>query len=406
MAQQHIETLGGWGHDIYPKLSWFRQERVSEARIMVVGCGALGNEVLKNLVLFGVHHLVIVDFDQIEVSNLSRSILFSLADTSRNKVDVAAERLRGINPEVEVLPICGDIAYDVGLGLLRKMDVVIGCVDSRWARYCINRLCMRAGIPWVDGGIDGLEGTVRVFAPGQNCYACNLGTEGLKELTSRMPCSGIIRKNEAAGRAPTTPVIASIIGAVQVQEAMKIVNSEKLIDKSEELTSLCGKMFYYEGQHLTTKLVDFKAYDDDCPVHEYWEPIIASPLSTQSTAREVLEYLNSQLSASARELDERTLNSQLLLLNDCFVDYIEDRQSGQQIPMMCAGHHVADRIAQDKQLGRKTDSDYYQHEIWTIDKQFPWPQLTLKQLGIPDWDLLHVRTEYGDYYVELTESKI
>ena len=391
--KSHIETLGGWGHDIYSKLSWFHQQRVSEAHVMVVGCGALGNEVLKNLVLFGVLHFVLVDFDRIEVSNLSRSILYSQADAAehRYKVDAAAERLRAINPEVDVRTICGDIAYDVGLGLLRQMDVVIGCVDSRWARYCINRLCMRAGIPWVDGGIDGLEGTVRVFAPGQNCYACNLGTEGLKELTRRMPCSGIIRRNEVAGRAPTTPVIASIIGAVQVQEAMKIVNSEKLIVNSGDLTSLCGKMFYYEGQHLTTKLVDFKAYDDDCPVHECWKPISVSSLSTQSTVAEVLGYLNSEL---------KNQNSQLIL-NDCFVDYIEDRQTGQQTPMMCAGHLVADRIGNDEQLGQKLDSDYYQHEIRSVDKHFPWPHLTLKQLGIPECDVLHVNTDHGDYYVEI-----
>ena len=392
----HIETLGGWGHDIYPKLSWFHQQRVSEAHIMVVGCGALGNEVLKNLVLFGVQHLVIVDFDRIEVSNLSRSILYSQADAAkrRYKVDAAAERLRAINPAVEVQTICGDVAYDVGLGLLRRMDVVIGCVDSRWARYCINRLCMRAGIPWVDGGIDGLEGTVRVFAPSENCYACNLGTEGQQELARRMPCSGIVRRNEVAGRAPTTPVIASIIGAVQVQEAMKIVNSEKIIDKKGEFTSLCGKMFYYEGQHLTTKLVDFKAYDDDCPVHECWEPIIASPLSTQSTVAEVLGYLNSLNSQLS------TLNSQLIL-NDCFVDYIEDRQNGQRTPMMCAGHLVAERIGSDELLSRKRDTDYYQHEYRSIDKHFPWPHLTLKQLGIPECDVLHVSTEQGEDYVEI-----
>jgi adenylyltransferase/sulfurtransferase len=82
---------------------------------------------------------------------------------------------------------------------------------------------MRAGIPWVDGGIDGLEGTVRVFAPGKNCYACNLGPEGLKDLARRMPCSGIIRRQEQAGSAPTTSIIASIIGAIEVQEGLKMI---------------------------------------------------------------------------------------------------------------------------------------------------------------------------------------
>ena len=166
----------------------FRQEEVSDARIMVVGCGALGNEVLKNLVLLGARHLVVVDFDRVENDNLSRSVLFTKddAEAGRYKVEAVAERLRQMAPETEVTPICGDIAYDVGLGLIRRMNVLIGCVDNRWARYCINRHAMRAGIPWVDGGIDTLEGTARVFKPGENCYACSLGPEGLRDMARRM----------------------------------------------------------------------------------------------------------------------------------------------------------------------------------------------------------------------------
>ena len=145
------------GADLYPRLSWFKQDRLRAANVMVVGCGALGNEVLKNLALFGVGHLVVVDFDVVEPSNLTRSILFNRADAQagRPKALVAAERIQEINPEIRVLPLLGDITHDVGLGLLRRMDVVVGCVDNRWARYCLNRLCMRANVPWVDGGIDG-----------------------------------------------------------------------------------------------------------------------------------------------------------------------------------------------------------------------------------------------------------
>ena len=173
-------------------VSPFRQDMVSAAKVMVVGCGALGNEVLKNLVLMGVRHLVVVDFDTIEADNLTRSVFFTMDDAKagRKKALVMAERLREMNPETEVQTICGDIAFDVGLGLIRRMDVVIGCVDNRWARYCINRLCMRAGKPWVDGGIDNMEGTARVFMPGENCYACSIGPEGLRDLAYRMPCAG------------------------------------------------------------------------------------------------------------------------------------------------------------------------------------------------------------------------
>ena len=186
-----------WGEEVLSQLSWFKIDRLKQANVMVVGCGALGNEVLKNLVLFGVGHLVIVDFDTVEATNMTRSVLFRREDAKANrpKVLVAAARLRELNSSVQILPICGDIGHDVGLGLLRRMDVVVGCVDNRWARYCLNRLCMRAGVPWVDGGIDGLEGTARVFVPGKNCYACNLGPEALKDLSYRISCSTAIRRN-------------------------------------------------------------------------------------------------------------------------------------------------------------------------------------------------------------------
>ena len=245
-----------------------RQNQVSAAHVMVVGCGALGNEVLKNLVLMGVAHITVVDFDVVEMGNLTRSVLFSKSDAEKKrlKVEVVAERLKQMNPAVEINAICGDITYDVGLGLVRRMDVIIGCVDSRWARFYINRLCMRAGIPWVDGGINGLEGTVRVFAPAKNCYACNLGPEGLNDLAKRMPCSGIIRRQELSGTAPTTSIVASIIGAIEVQEALKLI-------QKDFGTSLCGKMLYYDGEHTTVRIASYQAYDDECPEHEQWAPV-------------------------------------------------------------------------------------------------------------------------------------
>ncbi len=399
--QQPTATLSEWGHDIYPKLSWFRQDLVDQAHVMVIGCGALGNEVLKNLVLFGVRHLVIVDFDEVEMSNLTRSILYNATDARqhRRKVEAAAERLRAINPAVEVTTIDGDICYDVGLGIIRRMQVVIGCVDNRWARYCINRLCLRAGIPWVDGGIEGLEGTVRVFVPGKNCYACNLGTEGLKDLSRRQPCSGIIRRNEEAGRIPTTPIIASVIGAVEVQEAMKLLHPEQL--ESGELTSLCGKVFYYEGQHLTTRTAHFEAYDDDCPVHEQWTDIRPSAITADCQVGETLKMLQELLYQESHERH----NPAIVLHGDCFVDTIEDRRDGQEWTMMCAGHEVASRMEKKESLRQRMFSDFYQHEYRVLDNTFPYPELTLSQVGIPPCDVLHVKTSAGDYYFEMNDSQ-
>ena len=375
--------------------SCFEQQRVSAARVMVVGCGAMGNEVLKNLVLLGVEHIVAVDFDIVEMGNLSRSVLFSRSDAEarRLKVDVVAERLKMMNPAIEVQTICGDVAYDVGLGLIRRMDVVIGCVDSRWARYCINRLCMRAGVPWVDGGIEELEGTARVFVPGKNCYACNLGTEGLKELSRRMPCSGIIRRHEASGSAPTTSIVASVIGAVQVQEALKLIDKDGLV--RGDLTSLCGKMFYYDGQHLTTRLVDFKAYDDDCVVHEQWTPVRQTGISVGMTVSEAL-------AAGRQALGAEQVS--ICLENDCFVDYVVERKNDQRTSVMCPGKAVESFVEQNTMLRGIPNSGLYQHEYREVDDTFPYLLLTLAQLGIPVSDVLHVVADGKDYYLEIDAS--
>ena len=370
----------------------FDQRRVADARIMVVGCGALGNEVLKNLALLGVGHITLVDFDVVEAGNLSRSVLFSKSDAAAHglKVEAAAARLRAMNPALEVQTICGDIAYDVGLGTVRRQDVVVGCVDSRWARYCINRLCMRAGVAWVDGGIGELEGTARVFVPGRNCYACNLGPKGLAELARRMPCAGVIRRQVAAGSAPTSVITASVIGAVEAQEALKIVDGERL--ERGEMTSLCGRMFYYDGQHLTTRTVDFEAWDADCGAHDRWEPIGATAVTADWTVGEALRRIGLELGAKGVTI---------CLENDCFVDYVVDRETDGRTMVMKPGHAVADAIAGEGALGGAAFGGLYQHEYREVDRDFPYQGIGLRGLGIPEGDVLHVVADGKEYYLEL-----
>ena len=369
----------------------FSADRIAAANIMVVGCGALGNEVLKNLALMGAGHIWAVDFDRVETGNLSRSVLFRKKDAleGRFKVEVAAERLKEMNSAMEVTPVRGDIAFDVGLGLIRKMDVVIGCVDNRWARYCINRLCMRAGVPWVDGGISYLEGTVRVFVPGKNCYACQLGPEGLKDLARRMPCSGIIRRDEQAGKAPTSSLIASVTGAVQVQEALKLLHPELL--ESGELTSLCGRMFCFEGEHMTTKVVSLAAYDDDCPVHDRWEPVRPTEVTAETTVQEALEVLKKELGASKITIHP----------GDCFVDRVIKKDGDASLEVMLPGRHVAEKLGMDPEWRGIPFSGLYQHEYREIDESFPYRSLTLGQLGIPEKEVLLVSTGSGEEYIEM-----
>jgi len=107
-------------------ISWWRQERLRTARVLVVGAGALGNEVMKNLALLGLGTTYLIDLDVVEPSNLSRSVLFREEDGGQPKSEVAARRARELNPEITVVPIKGDVITDLGLGLFADVDLVIG----------------------------------------------------------------------------------------------------------------------------------------------------------------------------------------------------------------------------------------------------------------------------------------
>ena len=222
----HIPNLQKDRLGTFDFISWWDRDKVQNAKVMVVGAGALGNEVIKNLALMGIGNLFIVDFDKIELANLSRSVLFRETDNNRSKAEIAAARAKAVNPQIHVQYLNGDITTKLGLGIFRRMDVVIGCLDNREARLAVNRFCYWINRPWVDGAIQELLGLVRVFVPGQGaCYECTLTEQALRDLSLRYSCPLLARQNVLLGKVPTTPTIASIIGAMQSQEALKLINS-------------------------------------------------------------------------------------------------------------------------------------------------------------------------------------
>ena len=187
--------------------------------------GALGNEVLKNLALMGIGNIIIADFDTIEDSNLSRSVLFRASDRGRRKVDAAAEAVKELNPDVNVKTWHGNINFEMGLGVFRHVDAIIGCLDNREARLSINRFSWQINRPWVDGAIQELMGIVRVFWPGQGaCYECTLTDMDYQIINLRYSCPLLARQNILQGKVPTTPTSASIVAAFQTQEALKLIH--------------------------------------------------------------------------------------------------------------------------------------------------------------------------------------
>ena len=146
--------------DRQERLSWWKQDVLRQARILIIGAGALGNEALKNLALLGAGRLMVVDFDTISASNLSRTLLFRPEDVGRPKAELAAHRTRDLilEPTARIQFLNADLVWDIGLGLFRRMDVILGCVDNDEARLAINRAARSVGTPWINAGIYELAG--------------------------------------------------------------------------------------------------------------------------------------------------------------------------------------------------------------------------------------------------------
>lgn len=293
----HIPNLKSDRLGTFEFISWWEREKVQNARVMVVGAGALGNEVIKNLTLMGIGNLYIVDFDKVEAANLSRSILFREKDRGREKAQLAAARAVEINPDVRVQYLHGDVTTDIGLGVFRRMDVIVGCLDNREARLAVNRFAHWMNKPWVDGAIQELLGLARVFVPGEGaCFECTLTEQARRDLAMRYSCPLLARQNILLGKVPTTPTIASIIGAMQSQEALKLIHSMPVEP---------GKVLHYNGY---TNFMHTTAYlpDAECESHWIYGDVTELPLRAEAnTLAELLEIARGDLGAdTVLELDQ------------------------------------------------------------------------------------------------------
>lgn len=384
-----------WGEGVFTLLSWFKKDRVKNARVLVAGAGALGNEVVKDLALFGVGHIYVVDFDQIEISNLTRSVLFREEDAYNHsyKAEIVAKRAMEINPQIKVTPIVGNLFSEVGFGLYRAVDVVIGCLDSRMARYLLNRLCMRAGKTWIDGSIENLTGAVKVYTPGINCYECGLSREEFNIIMLRTGCADVVRAQSTAGRVATTPISASIIGAMQVQEAMKIIHLDT--QTPAQFKTLQGKMLRYEGMTNSMNIYKYTSWKKNCPAHERWNNVVdGKELSASMPVNDVLDNLKSLLNVKALEINMR---------NNKFVDKIISDRPERVFEVMIPESKLDEYINSNAELRKLSYRTLFHKSFFeNIDADFPYKELTLQQIGIPHFDVIQVSTEKGLYYVELT----
>jgi molybdopterin/thiamine biosynthesis adenylyltransferase len=219
--------------DRQKRIGWWRQEVAERTRVFVIGAGAIGNEVIKNLMLLGFRDVLIWDFDRIEASNLSRTVLFRGEDLGQSKARVAAERARAmaLHPDPRIEWCEGDVVWDLGLGLLRTADLVFGCLDNTEARMAINRACRAAGVPWIDGRIGELDCQISVYLPGEGgCYECGMSEADHHDARRRYSCDNVMRVATEESRIPTVGIAAAWCAAVQVQEGIKVLHGRTEMD--------------------------------------------------------------------------------------------------------------------------------------------------------------------------------
>jgi adenylyltransferase/sulfurtransferase len=377
MAPETIRVDAGHNDDRYSRLRlipWWDQEKIRAARVLVIGAGALGNEILKNLALLGFLHVVVVDLDQIELSNLSRAILFRSTDVGRSKADTVARAYRELLPEATVQPLTANVMQDCGLGLFAWADVILAGLDNREARLWINRAAWKTSRPWIDGAIEGINGVARAFLSGKApCYECTLGETDWAILNRRMSCNLLLHEATSEGRVPTTPTISSIIGGIQVQEAVKLLHG---------MPTLASKGYVFEGLHHTSYVVDYTE-NPECLSHYVLDRIVeVHQASDTLTLEQLLKRGASDLNSDevvlefSRDIIHKLVCPKCGAEEECFVPVGAIRYDQGPCP-----------------------SDGHMRQVQTLSGYRGEPELgrrRLDQIGLPRFDIFTARSHQAE----------
>lgn len=253
-------------------LNGWDQKKIEDTKVLVAGAGAIGNELVKDLVLLGFGEIYIVDFDKVVASNLNRCTLLRSSDVKegRFKAEAVASRAKELDPygHIKIESIVDEIS-DFGLkysdNVFRRVNIIFGTVDNLASRVYLTIASQYNQIPYIDGGMWGAMGNVFVMVPpNSSCYVCSISESSWMKMMQRLQCS---MKGLVEGPIiPSLPTTASIVAAIQVQEALKIIHSSDSEGDPSGLGSpSAGKMISF---NLVTN--DWFTYivpkRGDCPI--------------------------------------------------------------------------------------------------------------------------------------------
>lgn len=388
--------------DRQERIAWWDQNKIKDARIMVVGAGAIGNETLKNLALLGVGNLFIVDFDTISTSNLSRTVLFRKEDVGKKKAEIAAQRVKelALNDDLNVNWFHGDLVWDLGTGIYQEMDIVLGCLDNVETRIAVNKHCWLVNTPWIDAGMQELGLRVEFYKPPHlPCYQCNLTNEQLINSNKRYSCDFFKKKAFEAGKIPTTQIASAIVSAIQVQEAIKYLCGQRIE---------AGKKIYYQGTCNDFDVVS-KSINDNCIAHSSYPEIIPIPFSCKDSLQDFLEYISTSKNSGT--------GATLHLSDRTFVQSISCKNCGRKINIMRPTFRISESETMCEACSKKNEKStqylFSEESRKTTNEYFSLSNTTeeilnmrLKDIGVPYFHILSVYDINGTYkYYKLNKDK-
>ena len=213
------------------------QLKLKAAKVLCIGTGGLGAPLGQYLAAAGVGRIGLVDFDRVDLTNLQRQILFSTNDVGRPKIQAAAERLRGLNPDIQIDTFETMLTSENALDILKDYDIVVDGTDNFATRYLVNDACVLLGKPNVYGSIFRFEGQASVFGyPEGPCYRC---------LYPEPPPPGLVPSCAEGG---VLGVLPGIVGSIQAVETLKLI-----IGKGEPLVGQPRPLFPFKIWCTATK---------------------------------------------------------------------------------------------------------------------------------------------------------
>lgn len=241
------------------RIAWIDLKKVQATRVLVVGVGALGNELCKDLALSGFRRFTLVDMDRVVFSNLNRCLFFTEADARARELKVNAVRrgMLALDPSLEI-ETHADRIENLPEGMFKEHDLVLGCLDNAAARIHTNGHAYFNRRPYIDGGTLGMVGKVQVVRPPTTpCVQCAMNKTHMAEVARRYSCTGggmTFVEAPVAAEVTTTAIVA----AVQAREAVKLA--------SGRAEAVLDNFWYYDGLKGTAEVLKV-ARNPACPVH-------------------------------------------------------------------------------------------------------------------------------------------